>query len=388
MTRLAAQDLKYLGPESNFLYQMGKLHRAIAVEAYARTIRSAGPVDWYNVLMSDAALGKTGATLSAARHVLRFSASDYPNTFHRSSVVAIISGAREARDMARGDYLAAQHTVCEDCSQADAILARAAISAWLHDPAAGHATLRLVADAPGTSAHALAELRTDLAMAEKRWSEAAAEAEVYQKALVADYPETPTLSEIKAQNLVAPIEARALAKAHEFEAAGRVIAVTKGDCVPCVTARGEIAALQGKTVVAQYWFARAVALAPDIPFADTDWGKMLLREGKFSAAIVKFSRAHKNGPHFADPLELWGETLIAKNRSDLAVAKFKEAAQNAPNWGRLHLKWGEALLWSGHRDEAKRQFAIASHLFLTPIEKSQLASMEGMSIRKNGVEGK
>ena len=115
---------------------------------------------------------------------------------------------------------------------------------------------------------------------------------------------------------------------------------------------------------------------------------MLLREGKYDAAIAKFESAHKKGPHFADPLELWGEALIAKSRSDLALAKFEQADKNAPNWGRLHLKWGEALMWSGHRGEAKKQFAIASHLFLTPIEKSQLASMEGMSIRKNGVEGK
>lgn len=51
----------------------------------------------------------------------------------------------------------------------------------------------------------------------------------------------------------------------------------------------------------------------------------------------------------------------------------EEANKYAPNWGRLHLKWGEALWWNGKRDDAKKQFAIASGLDLTPVEKSELA---------------
>ena len=99
---------------------------------------------------------------------------------------------------------------------------------------------------------------------------------------------------------------------------------------------------------------------------------MLLRKGDLDGAIAKFESAHKKSPHFADPLEMWGEALIAKNRSDLALAKFEEANKYAPNWGRLHLKWGEALWWSGKHDEAKKQFAIAATLDLTPSEKSEL----------------
>jgi Flp pilus assembly protein TadD len=70
---------------------------------------------------------------------------------------------------------------------------------------------------------------------------------------------------------------------------------------------------------------------------------------------------------------MWGEALMRKNRSDLALAKFEEAAKYAPNWGRLHLKWGEALLWSGDKDGAKKQFAAAATLDMTPSEKSELA---------------
>jgi tetratricopeptide (TPR) repeat protein len=119
-------------------------------------------------------------------------------------------------------------------------------------------------------------------------------------------------------------------------------------------------------------FAIVSARSPHIPFADSDWGMMLMRKGDLDGAIAKFASAHQKGPHFADPLEMWGEALIAKNRSDLAFAKFEEAAKYAPNWGRLHLKWGEARLWSGDKDGARKQFALAGGLDLTPSEKSEL----------------
>ncbi|HEX3672640.1 MAG TPA: hypothetical protein VHU87_00060, partial [Rhizomicrobium sp.] len=65
--------------------------------------------------------------------------------------------------------------------------------------------------------------------------------------------------------------------------------------------------------------------------------------------------------------------LMAQNRSDLALAKFAEADQDAPHWGRLRLKWGEALVYAGKKDEAKKQFAIAAGLDLSPAERAELA---------------
>ncbi len=64
---------------------------------------------------------------------------------------------------------------------------------------------------------------------------------------------------------------------------------------------------------------------------------------------------------------------MAQNQSHRALAKFKQAEPLAPSWGRLHLKWGEALLYAGKPDEAKKRFAIAARLDLTPSEKSELA---------------
>jgi tetratricopeptide (TPR) repeat protein len=172
-----------------------------------------------------------------------------------------------------------------------------------------------------------------------------------------------------------PFTALAKAQLGDFVAAHTLIDKTPADCYLCLRMRGNVDALEKNWPGARYWFARAVARAPSIPFAYADWGAMFLREGKFDAAIAKFAIANQKGPHFADPLEMWGEALIAKNRSDLALAKFEEANKYAPHWGRLQLKWGEALLWSGNKDGAKKQFATASALDMTQKERVELAKV-------------
>jgi tetratricopeptide (TPR) repeat protein len=73
---------------------------------------------------------------------------------------------------------------------------------------------------------------------------------------------------------------------------------------------------------------------------------------------------------------MWGEALMLKNRSDLALAKFRETNAYAPNWGRLHLEWGEALFYVGKNDEARKQFAIATHLDLSAADRADLRKWE------------
>ena len=168
----------------------------------------------------------------------------------------------------------------------------------------------------------------------------------------------------------------AVADAHlgAFQAAHRVIDTTAGDCYLCTRTRGVIAALEGRPQTASWWFARAIAQAPSIPFAHADWGAMLLHEGQYDAAITKFKLANAKSPYFADPLEMWGEALMQENRSDLALAKFEEAAQYAPNWGRLHLEWGKALFYAGKAADSKKQMAMAATLDISAAEKAFLAA--------------
>jgi tetratricopeptide (TPR) repeat protein len=174
--------------------------------------------------------------------------------------------------------------------------------------------------------------------------------------------------------LIWPWLAYAWVQTGRLKDAEALIAKTPLDCTLCLEMRGRIDEAKGDAAGAEYWFAKAVADAPSLPFGETDWGGMLYRRGDYDGAILKYQNANRKSPHFADPLEMWAEVLIAKNRSDLALAKFAEAEKYAPNWGRLHLKWGEALVWSGDKAGAQKQFAIASRLDLAPSEKSELAS--------------
>ncbi|HEY5047595.1 MAG TPA: hypothetical protein VII49_06210 [Rhizomicrobium sp.] len=169
-----------------------------------------------------------------------------------------------------------------------------------------------------------------------------------------------------------PWVAYADARLGNFSQADTAISRTPGDCYVCLLMRARIRAVEGKSLQAEWWFARAVSWQPSIPFAETDWGAMLLAKGDYDGAIAKFTLANAKGPHFADPLEMWGEALMAKNRSDLALAKFEDADKYAPNWGRLHLKWGEALVYAGHKDEAAKQFAVATGLDLSGEDKIRL----------------
>jgi predicted Zn-dependent protease len=177
---------------------------------------------------------------------------------------------------------------------------------------------------------------------------------------------------IRARDAYPPV---ALIDAHlgELRQAHSLIDKTPTDCVSCLRFRGRIDAIEKNWRGADYWFARASAVAPSVPFGYADWGEALLAKGDVDAAIAKFKIANEKGPHFADPLEMWGEALIRENRSDLALAKFVEANKYAPNWGRLHLKWGEALLWSGNKAEAQKQFDTAAHLDLSVADKVELA---------------
>ena len=174
---------------------------------------------------------------------------------------------------------------------------------------------------------------------------------------------------------IGPRLAYVMARNGDIAGGEKLVSRTPLDCDICLRMRGRIAGVKRDWAGAAHWFAIIAARSPDIPFADTDWGAMLLAKGDYDGAIAKFESAHAKGPHFADPLEMWGEALVRENRSDLALAKFEEADKYAPNWGRLHLKWGEALLWTGKPDEGKKQFAIAASLDLTPAEKSELVRM-------------
>jgi hypothetical protein len=210
--------------------------------------------------------------------------------------------------------------------------------------------------------------------AREDWKAAVIDAQHAAGGLMSDKSYSESLRTLRVQTQIIPLLAHALGASGNFVAAQQAIAATPSDCYACLRERGNIAAMNGNSGSAAYWFARAVRAAPSIPFAYADWGEMLLRNGHYDGAIAKFETAHAKGPHFADPLEMWGEALMQKSRSDLALAKFQAADKYAPNWGRLHLEWGKALVYAGKHAEAKKQFAIASTLDLSPSDKEAIGN--------------
>ena len=193
-----------------------------------------------------------------------------------------------------------------------------------------------------------------------------------QNAVAAQFAQSAT-GRTLAPRTILPLVAMAKAGLGDLAGAEAVIARTPADCDVCLRTRGKIAELRGQHDRADFWFAKALAFSPSIPFAEIDWGVALLGRSQPDKAIEKFVAANKKSPHFADALEGWGESLMAKRQSHLALEKFAEAEKYAPNWGRLHLKWGEALYYAGKKEDAKAQFARAATLDLTPAEKAELA---------------
>ena len=171
---------------------------------------------------------------------------------------------------------------------------------------------------------------------------------------------------------VTPLVAQAKAATGDLPAAEALIATTPTDCDSCLRERGKLAALRRDWPAAERWFALAARLAPSTPFADADWGEMLLGKGDVDAAIAKLAQAHAKSPRFADPLELWGEALMRKGDFAGAVAKFAEADKYAPRWGRNHLRWGQALARLGRRDEARAQYRAAAQVDLSVADRAEL----------------
>jgi tetratricopeptide (TPR) repeat protein len=254
------------------------------------------------------------------------------------------------------------------------VAALAEILAGLHEPGAARAVLaEYPVAAPNASnvgiyLNATRHARLAVALEARDWPEALA-VDLTLPQVLARYP---GLAESRA-TYFDPLMALALAHMRQFAVAEARLKPMPADCYPCLRARAQVAAFEQRGARADFWFARAQAIAPSLPYAESEWGRALLDRGKPDEAIEKFKLSNQKGPHFADPLEGWGEALMAKNQSHLALAKFAEAEKYAPNWGRLHLKWGEALVYAGKRDEAKAQFARTAALDLTPSEKIELA---------------
>ena len=124
------------------------------------------------------------------------------------------------------------------------------------------------------------------------------------------------------------------------EAAGRpekadAVLSSAGRYVDCYRFRGDILDHRGDWTGAQGAYARAVAIAPDLPAAFYSWGVALERHGDLAGAQAKLSAAHQRGPGWADPLKAWGDVLAREGHWREALAKYDAALELAPAWIQL-----------------------------------------------------
>ena len=242
--------------------------------------------------------------------------------------------------------------------------------AFLHDSAGVHGA---ISDNPLSTDKNVILNRTAIMLGTYfqlgRWSDVLAVADTLE-VMAADLGQAGISFE---ERFIRPLAAVAMAMKGDIHGANTRIEHTALDCDLCVRARGRIAQIQHRWDASAYWFNMVSARSPSIPFADDDWGMMLLEKGDAAGAIEKFRSANRKGPHFADALEGWGEALMAQNRSDLALSKFEQANRYAPNWGRLHLKWGEAFLYAGDKKSARTQLDAAAALYLMSAERAALS---------------
>jgi len=356
-------------------YIVGDLPLSVARARFAISLDPKTAPPHMELMGSEHLLGHDEAVLQQARLIPTLRQQDNVGSWRTGNGVPYVwqLGAFY-RAAETGDFADTLRQPCVHlCSLSDVALRHANAAARLHDPAQAKAQAANALTAGDVNPTDLARVRYYIDAEMHDWRAASSDARTMFAAAMA----TPAFGAGYHRSFVGtqvlPLLASALAMGGDFAGAHHAIDATPGDCYDCTDARGVIDAAEKNWNGAAFWFARAANSAPSIPFAYADWGTMLMAKGDAGAAIAKFKIANEKGPHFADQLEMWGEALMAQNRSDLALGKFEEANKYAPNWGRLHLKWGEALWWSGDKDGARKQFAVASGLDLTAVEKAQLA---------------
>jgi tetratricopeptide (TPR) repeat protein len=371
--------LAYSAAASNLALE-GKFRESIVPYARSIVLAPGDPMEPFFATNADSALDHGEAFVSHSAAAVHLFATAPLGDYRPEAIASLIPSARSMLAQAQGDFAEAARNdrFAEQSSFSDYDVLGGVVTASDlardHDVAAARAIL---AEHPqytdGQAVIWIVDIEAQLPVAFvdadiDDWKAVATSLSAADRVAL----RAGTVNDAR-HTLVWPWLAYALAKTGHIAEAQSLVRMTPLDCTRCLEFRGRVAEASSDDAAAARWFARAAADAPSEPFAMTDWGEMLLHRGDTDGAIAKFGQAHAIGPHFADPLEMWGEALIRQNRSNLALAKFEEAEKYAPNWGRLHLKWGEALIYAGKPANAKKQFALAKTLVLSPADEHELA---------------
>lgn len=327
---------------ANLLIQRGDNTGAVvrAREALARDPRLVTAER--NLAVASGNLGHAETSFEAWRDAFNLLRPGRRTTVTAAAADQTRADASESMDEALGDYTAAARLSRAQIEIPDysgdartAYISLADDLAEAHDPRAAEAILRKGGFSDDVKVlEYIAPLRliawpvADLDLSREDWAGAAADLAA-AKAWLAAHAST-------AQDLVRthvdPALARALAHLGRFAEADALLAPTPLDCDPCLLARGQTAALEGKSQLADAWFARAVARTPSLPRALEQWGEALLDRGDVRGAEEKAAAAERLGPNSANARDLRARALLKLGRKDEAVRELEAAVRLAPAW--------------------------------------------------------
>ena len=191
-------------------------------------------------------------------------------------------------------------------------------------------------------------------------------------AVLATNPEGPEIARYARERFVLPNRARALVALGRDSEAKAIVAALPTDCYLCLRTRAWVEGWTGDMASANRDFAAAAASNPRLPYADLEWGRLLLSRGDVASAEDHFRRAASLAPEFADPRKYLGDAQFAASRFDDAASSYAEATRSAPRWGANQLMWGKALWEAGSRDKGREKFAAALGMDLSASDRSWL----------------
>lgn len=191
-------------------------------------------------------------------------------------------------------------------------------------------------------------------------------------AILATNPDGTEIARYARERFILPNRARALVEFGRGADAKAIVASLPTDCYLCLRTRAWVMGRTGDMAAANRDFAAAVVSNPRLPYADLEWGRLLLMRGDIDPAEGHFRRAAELAPHWADPHKYLGDAQFHSKRFGDAAGSYARAAELAPRWGANQLMWGKALWEEGKRDEARRKFAAARGMDLTGSDRSWL----------------
>ncbi len=297
-----------------------------------------------NIVNGMLALEHPQQALAHARAMLTARPADQPPQHRGAGAAHLLSYANVEIAELTGDFSAAEaarpdlyHTAS---GRSEMLRKNALDAAWRHDPSAA---LNDLAEAPlfGDTAPDIARVARYWVDAERGdWTGARGEAQALaggDRTALADTrdPDAAAGLKVKIDRRDGPLLALAQARAGDPADAASLIASAPMDCYGCLLARGMIAYGAGRRAEGEQWFARAIALAPDLPAAYVDRGQSRLITGDVSGALADADAASRLGPRYADAFKLWGDAIAHQGRWADAITKYDTALALAPTWAAL-----------------------------------------------------